>query len=422
MEQHNFSRRTFLKMAAGTAIGAALFSMPDLSAAKESGSHKTGLSYSNSVSDLAGCKVYLKLENLQRTGSFKLRGAYNKVASLTPAEREKGVIAASAGNHAQGVALAASEYGCQSVICMPKHAPLSKIAATKGYGANVVLHGDFFDEAAAKAVELTAEHGYTFVHPFNDPEVIAGQGTIALEIMEQLSDVDAIVAPIGGGGLISGLAVAAKSVNPKIKVIGVQTENMPSMKVSMENGQAIACNGKATLADGIAVKVPGDLTFSICQKYVDEIVTVDESEIASAILILLERGKTVAEGAGAVPVAALMNGKISGIRNKKVAALVSGGNIDVNNMTRVINQGLIRSQRKIFFQTIIPDVPGELVKLLSIIADTSANVLSITHERSQHGISMGTTAVSLELETANEKHVEKLMNVLRDNHYFVMLK
>ncbi|MFR6643337.1 MAG: pyridoxal-phosphate dependent enzyme, partial [Megasphaera sp.] len=250
----------------------------------------------------------------------------------------------------------------------------------------------------------------------------AGQGTIALEIMEQLSDVDAIVAPIGGGGLISGLAVAAKSVNPKIKVIGVQTENMPSMKVSMENGQAIACNGKATLADGIAVKVPGDLTFSICQKYVDEIVTVDESEIASAILILLERGKTVAEGAGAVPVAALMNGKISGIRNKKVAALVSGGNIDVNNMTRVINQGLIRSQRKIFFQTIIPDVPGELVKLLSIIADTSANVLSITHERSQHGISMGTTAVSLELETANEKHVEKLMNVLRDNHYFVMLK
>ena len=383
---------------------------------------KTGLSYSNSVSDLAGCKVFLKLENLQRTGSFKLRGAYNKVASLTLEEREKGVIAASAGNHAQGVALAASEYGCQSVICMPKHAPLSKIAATKGYGANVVLHGDFFDEAAAKAVELTAEHGYTFVHPFNDPEVIAGQGTIALEIMEQLSDVDAIVAPIGGGGLISGLAVAAKSVNPKIKVIGVQTENMPSMKVSLENGQAIAYNGKATLADGIAVKVPGDLTFSICQKYVDEVVTVDESEIASAILILLERGKTVAEGAGAVPVAALMNGKISGIRNKKVAALVSGGNIDVNNMTRVINQGLIRSQRKIFFQTIIPDVAGELVKLLSIIADTSANVLSITHERSQHGISMGTTAVSLELETANEKHVEKLMNVLRDNHYFVMMK
>ena len=355
---------------------------------------KTGLSYSNSVSDLAGCEVYLKLENLQRTGSFKLRGAYNKVASLTPEEREKGVIAASAGNHAQGVALAASEYGCQSVICMPKHAPLSKITATRGYGANVVLYGDFFDEAAAKAVELTTEHGYTFVHPFNDPEVIAGQGTIALEIIEQLPEVDAIVAPIGGGGLISGLAVAAKNVNPKIKVIGVQTENMPSMKESIEKGK----------------------------KYVDEIVTVDESEIASAILILLERGKTVAEGAGAVPVAALMSGKISGIRNKKVAALVSGGNIDVNNMTRVINQGLIKSQRKIFFQTVIPDVPGELVKLLTLIAGTNANVLSITHERSQHGIDMGLTAVSLELETANEKHVEKLMTMLKDHHYFVTLK
>ncbi|MCI6924953.1 MAG: threonine ammonia-lyase, partial [Megasphaera elsdenii] len=356
------------------------------------------------------------------TGSFKLRGAYNKVASLTPEEREKGVIAASAGNHAQGVALAASEYGCQSVICMPKHAPLSKITATRGYGANVVLYGDFFDEAAAKAVELTTEHGYTFVHPFNDPEVIAGQGTIALEIIEQLPEVDAIVAPIGGGGLISGLAVAAKNVNPKIKVIGVQTENMPSMKESIEKGQVITYNGKATLADGIAVKTPGDLTYDICKKYVDEIVTVDESEIASAILLLLERGKTVAEGAGAVPVAALMSGKISGIRNKKVAALVSGGNIDVNNMTRVINQGLIKSQRKIFFQTVIPDVPGELVKLLTLIAGTNANVLSITHERSQHGIDMGMTAVSLELETANEKHVEKLMTMLKDHHYFVTLK
>ncbi|WP_298587609.1 pyridoxal-phosphate dependent enzyme, partial [uncultured Megasphaera sp.] len=227
---------------------------------------------------------------------------------------------------------------------------------------------------------------------------------------------------IGGGGLISGLAVAAKNVNPKIKVIGVQTENMPSMKKSIEKGQVITYNGKATLADGIAVKTPGDLTFDICKKYVDEIVTVDESEIASAILLLLERGKTVAEGAGAVPVAALMSGKISGIRNKKVAALVSGGNIDVNNMTRVINQGLIKSQRKIFFQTVIPDVPGELVKLLTLIAGTNANVLSITHERSQHGIDMGMTAVSLELETANEKHVEKLMTMLKDHHYFVTLK
>ena len=383
---------------------------------------KTGLSYTNSVSDLAGCDVWLKLENLQRTGSFKLRGAYNKVASLTTEEREKGVIAASAGNHAQGVALAASVYGCQSTICMPKHAPLTKVAATRGYGANVVLHGDFFDEAAAKAVELTKEHGYTFVHPFNDPLVIAGQGTIALEIIEQLPDVDVIVAPIGGGGLISGLAVAAKNVNPKIKVIGVQTENMPSMKESIDQGHILTVNGKASLADGITVKTPGDVTYKLCKKYVDDIVTVDETEIAGAILWLIERVKTVSEGAGAVPVAALMNGKISGIRNKKVAALVSGGNIDVNNMTRVINSGLLRSWRKVFFETVIPDQPGELVKLLTLISDSNANVLSITHERSQHGISMGYTAVSFELETANGKHVERLMETLKDNRYHVALK
>ena len=383
---------------------------------------KTGLSYSNSVSKLSDCKVYLKMENLQRTGSFKLRGAYNKVASLTPEEREKGVIAASAGNHAQGVALAASVYGCQSTICMPKHAPLMKVAATKGYGANVVLHGDFFDEAAAKAEELTKEHGYTFVHPFNDPEVIAGQGTIALEIIEQMPDVDAIVAPIGGGGLISGLAVAAKSVNPKIKVIGVQTANMPSMKNSIDHGKILTCNGKATLADGIAVKTPGDLTYDICSRYLDDIVIVDETEIAGAILWLLERCKAVSEGAGAVPVAALMNGKISGLHGKKVAALIRGGNIDVNNMTRIINSGLLRSWRKVFFSTIIPDQPGELVKLLSLIAETNANVLSVTHERSQHGVGIGYTAVSFELETANEKHVEHLMELLRDQHYQVTIK
>lgn len=383
---------------------------------------KTGLSYSNSVSKLSDCKVYLKMENLQRTGSFKLRGAYNKVASLTPEEREKGVIAASAGNHAQGVALAASVYGCQSTICMPKHVPLMKVAATKGYGANVVLHGDFFDEAAAKAEELTKEHGYTFVHPFNDPEVIAGQGTIALEIIEQMPDVDAIVAPIGGGGLISGLAVAAKSVNPKIKVIGVQTANMPSMKNSIDHGKILTCNGKATLADGIAVKTPGDLTYDICSRYLDDIVIVDETEIAGAILWLLERCKAVSEGAGAVPVAALMNGKISGLHGKKVAALISGGNIDVNNMTRIINSGLLRSWRKVFFSTIIPDQPGELVKLLSLIAETNANVLSVTHERSQHGVGIGYTAVSFELETANEKHVEHLMELLRDQHYQVTIK
>jgi len=383
---------------------------------------KTGLSFTNSVSDVADCKVWLKLENLQRTGSFKLRGAYNKVASLTQEERDKGVIAASAGNHAQGVALAASVYGCQSTICMPKHAPLSKIAATRSYGANVVLFGDFFDEAAAKANELAEKNGYTFVHPFNDPLVIAGQGTIALEIIDQLPDVDAIVVPIGGGGLIAGIAAAAKSVNPKIKIIGVQTENMPSMQTSINQGKILTVEGKASLADGITVKTPGDLTFELVKKYVDDIVTVYETEIAEAILWLIERVKTVAEGAGAVPVAALMNGKITGLRNKKVAAMVSGGNIDVNQMTRIINGGLLKSWRKAYFNTVIPDRPGELVRLLSIVSESGANILSVTHERSQHGIEIGYTAVSLELETINEKHVERLMKQLKDKQYQVSIK
>ena len=369
-----------------------------------------------------GNNLYLKTENLQVTGSFKVRGAYYKISQLTPEEASKGVIACSAGNHAQGVALAATSMGIKSVICMPDGAPIMKVENTKRLGAQVELVPGAYDEANDRAVQLQEETGMTFIHPYDDELVIAGQGSIGLEILDQLPDVEAVIVPIGGGGLISGLAVAAKNVNPKIKVIGVQTENMPSMKESIEKGQVITYNGKATLADGIAVKTPGDLTYDICKKYVDEIVTVDEAEIASAILILLERGKTVAEGAGAVPVAALMSGKISGIRNKKVAALVSGGNIDVNNMTRVINQGLIKSQRKIFFQTVIPDVPGELVKLLTLIAGTNANVLSITHERSQHGIDMGMTAVALELETANEKHVEKLMTMLKDHHYFVTLK
>lgn len=384
--------------------------------------HKTTLTHTRSISEMSGCDVFLKLENLQRTGSFKLRGAYNKVASLTPAEREKGVIAASAGNHAQGVAMAATAYGCKSTICMPAHAPLAKVAATRGYGADVVLHGDFFDEAAAKAAELAAEHGYTFVHPFNDPQVIAGQGTISLEILDDLPDVDAIVAPIGGGGLISGIAIAAKSIRPDIKIIGVQASNMPSMKVSVAAGAVTTVDGKASLADGITVKTPGDLTFDICRQYVDDIVTVDESEIATAILWLIERAKLVSEGAGAVPTAALMSGKIPSLNGKKVAALVSGGNIDVINVARIINNGLIQTWRKVYFSTIMPDKPGELVKLLQLLAQLNVNILSVTHERTQHGLSMGYTVVSLEAETANEEHVRKMMETLQQHDYQVTLK
>lgn len=384
--------------------------------------HKTTLTHTRSISELSGCDVYLKLENLQRTGSFKLRGAYNKVASLTPAERDKGVIAASAGNHAQGVALAATLYGCKSTICMPKHAPLSKVAATKGYGANVVLHGDFFDEAAAKANELAQEHGYTFVHPFNDPLVIAGQGTISLEILEDMADVDAIVVPIGGGGLISGVAIAAKSMKPDIQIIGVQAKNMPSMRNSVVAGKILTVAGQASLADGIMVKTPGDLTFSICQDYVDDIVTVSEKDISTAILWLLERSKIVAEGAGAVPTAALMSGKLTHLKGKKVVALVSGGNIDVNSVGRIINNGLVQSWRKLFFTTIVLDQPGELLKMLQVLAAENANVLSITHERSQHSMGMGYTAVSMEIETANEEHVERILRSLKERGYEVTVK
>lgn len=382
----------------------------------------TGLAFTNSVSDLSHAKVYLKMENLQRTGSFKLRGAYNKIASLTDEEREKGIIASSAGNHAQGVALAANAYGINSTICMPKHAPFSKVMATRSYGADVVLYGNFYDETYARALELQKEHGYTFCHPFNDPLVIAGQGTIALEILEDMPDTDVIVVPIGGGGLISGIAVAAKSMNPKIKIIGVQTKNMPSMQESIANGKIMTVDGSSSIADGITVKTPGDITFDIVQHYVDDIITVDEAEIAGAVLLLLERGKTVAEGAGAVPVAALINEKISGCRNKKVAAMISGGNIDVNMMTRIINNGLVQSWRKVFLDTIVPDQPGALYLLLQIISESGANVLAVTHDRAQRDVEIGFSHVSLELETANEKHVHNLMRVLKQKRYDVSVK
>jgi len=382
----------------------------------------TGLSMAHSVNDASHCKVYQKMENLQRTGSFKLRGAYNKVASLTDEERERGVIAASAGNHAQGVALAAQAYGTTSTICMPAHAPLSKVAATKSYGADIVLKGNFFDDAEEEARRLEKEQGLTFIHPYDDPLVMAGQGTIACEILEQLPETDVIVVPIGGGGLISGISVAAKSIKPSIRVIGVQTENIPSMRESRRNGKRTTVSGPASIADGIMVKTPGRNTFDIVQKYVDDIVTVDESEIAQAILMLLEKVKTVAEGAGACPTAALINGKISGISNKHVVSLISGGNIDINRMTRIIDNGLIKAQRKVFFDTVLPDQPGTLNKLLAIVSETGANILNVNHERSRRDIELGYIIVSLELETEDAKHVESLRQKLRENNYEVHVK
>jgi len=383
--------------------------------------YKTGLVHNTTLSEMSGNTIYLKMENLQKTGSFKIRGAYNKIAHLTPEEKQKGVIASSAGNHAQGVALSATLYGIKSTIVMPKHAPLSKVSATKSYGAQVVLHGSVYDEAYAKAKEIQQETGATFIHPFNDPYVIAGQGTIGLEIMEDFFDVDAVVVPIGGGGLISGISIAVKSINPKTKIIGVQTKNVPSMAESISNKKITTVEGAPTIADGIAVKTPGDLTFSIIQKYVDEIVTVDEDEIANAILLLLERAKVVSEGAGAVSVAAVLN-RLNNYKNKKIVAVISGGNIDVNILARVIDKGLVKGGRKVFIDTFIPDRPGTLSKLLALIAETGANVLSVTHHRSSKDVLIGYAKVELELETADEEHVSKLKTILEENNYTIVIQ
>ena len=379
---------------------------------------RTGLAYTNTVSDMSGNKVYLKMENLQRTGSFKLRGAYNKIANLSEAEKINGVIASSAGNHAQGTALASTVFGIESTIVMPRHAPLSKVNATRGYGGKVILHGDVYDEAYAMACKIAAEKNLTFIHPFNDPLVIAGQGTIGLELLEDLPELESVVVPIGGGGLIAGVALAIKERNPKIKVIGVQTKHMPSMQESLAQKKIVTVSGPPTIADGIAVKTPGSLTFSIVQKYVDDIVTVDEEEIAGAILLLLERVKTVSEGAGATAVAAALHA-LPQNRNKKMACLISGGNIDVNIMSRIINKGLVKSGRKVFIDTVISDKPGMLCKMLELIAANGANVVAVTHNRENRGVALGYARVELELETQDEDHIDELKYAMEKNGYQV---
>lgn len=379
---------------------------------------RTELAYTNTLSDLTGNRIYLKMENQQRTGSFKLRGAYNKVANLRADEKQHGIIASSAGNHAQGTALAGTLFGIPSTIVMPKNAPLSKVKATRSYGANVVLHGTVYDEAFAEAQRIQAEQGLTFIHPFNDPMVIAGQGTIGLEILEDLPDIDAVVVPIGGGGLIAGIALAVKMLKPRVKVIGVQTKNMPSMAEAIAQKRVVTCNGSPTIADGIAVKTPGELTFRIIQQYVDDIVTVDEEEIASAILLLLERVKTIAEGAGAVAAAAVLN-RLPGNKRQNIAAVISGGNIDVNMMSRIINKGMAKSGRKVIFNMIIPDKPGSLWRLLQLTAETGANVLNVTHHRESRNVPIGYATVELELETADQEQIDAIKQLMEQHQYCV---
>jgi threonine dehydratase len=372
------------------------------------------------LSKMSKCEVYLKTENLQVTGSFKVRGAYYKISQLTEDEKKKGVIACSAGNHAQGVALASKKFGIKSIICMPDGAPISKVEATKSYGAQVVLVPGVYDDAHNEAERLKEKYGYTFIHPFDDEDVIAGQGTIGLEIINQLKDVDAVVVPIGGGGLISGLAFAIKSLNPKIKVYGVQSTGAPSMANSIEENKIITLPSVSTIADGIAVKEPGKLTFELCSKYVDKVVTVSDDQVSAAILALIEKQKMIAEGAGAVSLAAVMAGKIPDIAGKKVVCLISGGNIDVTILSRVINRGLLMGGRQCSLTLELMDKPGQLVAVSKIIADCGGNVTAVLHERTNTGTAINGCYLKLQIETRNFEHIAEIKTKLIANGFKVV--
>ena len=367
-------------------------------------------------SQLTGNSVYLKLDNLQRTGAFKERGALNKLLTLTAEERSRGVIAASAGNHAQGVAYHAGRHGIRAEICMPLTTPLIKVSATKSYGAEVILHGANYDEACEEAVRRSQEFGMTFVHPFDDEVVIAGQGTMGLEILQQVPDVEAVIAPIGGGGLISGVACAIKETNPQVRVIGVQPARLPSMKVAIAEGKPVTLSPAATIADGIAVRRAGEKTLPLIQKYVDDIVTVDEEEIANAILLLLEREKTLAEGAGAAATAALINRKTP-FSGKKVAVLVCGGNIDVSLLSRIMERGLVKDGRLVRLRVHLPDYPGALHRLTGILAQHRANIVETSYDRAYYGVNLGDTAIDITMETRGPDHIAELLSALSASGY-----
>ncbi len=370
--------------------------------------------YSRSASSIAATEVFLKLENTQRTGSFKIRGAMNKIISLTEVEKKCGVIACSAGNHAQGVALSSTIHGVRSTIVMPVNAPLSKVEATKNYGATVILHGASFDEAKDYAFQVAREKGFTFVHPYEDEKVIAGQGTIGLEILEQIPHLSSIVVPIGGGGLISGIAIAAKGINPKIKIIGVQTESVSTMYQLFKNHKYdIIQQPISTLADGIAIKKPSQIMFdNFISKYVDDVVTVAEGEIAEAMVFLLERVKTVAEGSGAVGLAAVLSNKNLNL-GEKTCVLVCGGNVDLNMISGVIQHGQIARGRLCELSVIVPDIPGSLSRLTQILADNRANILEVHHDRVGTDLGMKQTKIDFVIETINHDHIEAIRKAIQ---------
>ena len=371
---------------------------------------------SEEISAMTGADVYLKLDNLQRTGAFKERGALNKILTLTAEEKASGVIAASAGNHAQAVAYHATQRGIRSQIVMPLMTPLIKVAATQGFGAQVILHGANYDESCTEALRRSRELGMTFLHPFDDAAVINGQGTLGLEMMEQVPNLEAVVIPIGGGGLISGVACAIKQSNPNIRVIGVQTEKLPSMLRAIEAGFKVTLPAQATIADGIAVRRAGELTFPLVQQYVDEIVSVDEEEIANAILILLEREKTLAEGAGAVALAAMLQRKTS-ITTERVAVLVCGGNIDVSLLAKIIERGLLKDGRRTRLRIHLTDRPGSLHELTRIITEQRANIVQTQYDRTYYGVNLGDTAIDITLETRGPTHIRTIVEALTQGGY-----
>ena len=372
--------------------------------------------HSEKFSQQTGNAVFLKLENLQMTGAFKERGALNKILLLTEDERRRGVIAASAGNHAQAVAYHATKRGIQAQICMPLTTPLVKVSATRGYGAEVILVGANYDEACEEALRRSKEHGLTFIHPFDDEAVIAGQGTLGLEMLSQHGDLDALVIPVGGGGLISGIACAVKETNPKIRIIGVQSSKLPSMKVALEQNKLVTLPANKTIADGIAVRVAGTLTFPLVRKYVDEIVTVDEEEIASAILQLLEKEKMLAEGAGAAATAAVLNKKTPN-HGKKLGVLVSAGNIDVSLLSLIIERGLVKDGRLVRLRIHLPDHPGALQRLAGVIADQKANIVETKYDRAYYGVVLGDTVIDITMETRGPEHVADLTSALEAAGY-----
>ncbi len=381
--------------------------------------HRTKIESSKTFSTMTGGEIYLKFENQQKTGSFKIRGASNKIAALAERGEITSAVASSAGNHAQGVAYASHVHGIPATIVMPKSTPIAKVSATQGYGAKVVLYGDCYDDAYNKAVEIQEKEGATFLHPFDDFEVMAGQGTIGIEILEDLPTVDMVIVPAGGGGLLSGVAACIKQINPRVQIVGVQAEGAPAIKQSFKKDKSVTSDSVTTIADGIAVKTPGENTMKMINKYADDIVTVSDAEISEAILLLLERTKQVVEPAGATPLAAVLNGKVD-VKGKKVVCVLSGGNVDVSFIQRIIDLGLVTRERKLKFKTKLLDIPGSLEHLSRVLSDASANIIMVQYDRWSDDLDPNEAIIHIVCEVGGTEHGEKTVKSLEANGYEVI--